>query len=103
MPGRLINDNILLASELIKGYNRKHMTPRAIIKIDLRNAYDSLDWGFLESMLHGFNFPSKFIGWFMECVRTVRYFVMLKGYPLKEVKAQRVLDKGITSLPISLL
>ncbi|XP_056698457.1 uncharacterized protein [Spinacia oleracea] len=33
IPGRSIADNILLASELIKGYNRKYISPRCMIKI----------------------------------------------------------------------
>lgn len=52
IPGRSIPDNILLASELIKGYSRKHISPRCTIKIDLRKAYDSLQWSFLKTMLH---------------------------------------------------
>lgn len=49
--GRQIIDNVLLASDLIKGYGRKGLSPRCVIKIDLRKAYDSVDWPFLEVML----------------------------------------------------
>lgn len=33
--GRNIIDNVLLASELVKGYGRKSLKPRCMIKIDL--------------------------------------------------------------------
>lgn len=49
IPGRQILDNILLASELIKGYGRKNMSPRCMVKIDLRMAYDSVEWPFFTS------------------------------------------------------
>lgn len=41
-----ILDNILLASELIKWYGRKCLSPRGVLKIDLRKAYVSVEWPF---------------------------------------------------------
>ncbi|XP_056685521.1 uncharacterized protein [Spinacia oleracea] len=35
IPERLISDNILLATELIKRYTRAHLSPRCMLKIDL--------------------------------------------------------------------
>ena len=70
IPGRHIADNILLATELIRGYARKHMSPRCIMKVDIRKAYDSVEWSYLETLLHEFGFPNIFIGWIMECVTT---------------------------------
>lgn len=43
VPGRLIFDNILLSHELIKGYQRKNISPRCMIKIDVQKAYDSVE------------------------------------------------------------
>jgi hypothetical protein len=40
-------DNVLLASELIKGYNRAYNSPRCMVKVDIRKVYDSLKWSFL--------------------------------------------------------
>lgn len=36
VPNRTISDNILLATELIKGYTTKQVNPRCMIKIYLR-------------------------------------------------------------------
>lgn len=41
-PGRLINDNIILSTELVKGYERKGVSPRCMLKDDMRKAYDSV-------------------------------------------------------------
>ncbi|XP_056688217.1 uncharacterized protein [Spinacia oleracea] len=38
-----IADNILLATGLIKGYTRTHVSPRCLLKVDLRKAYDSIE------------------------------------------------------------
>ena len=68
MPGRNIYDNILLATELIKGYTTKHISPRCMMKVDLKKACDSIEWPFLNMMLSELGFPTKFIGWVMACV-----------------------------------
>lgn len=47
IPWKHIADNILLATELIKGYTNKYITPRCMIKVDLNKAYDSIEWSFL--------------------------------------------------------
>lgn len=41
--GRHIADNIILATELIRGYGRAHISPRCVIKVDIRKAYDSVE------------------------------------------------------------
>lgn len=43
VPGRGIADNIVLAHELVKSYNRKHISPRCMIKVDIQKAYDSVE------------------------------------------------------------
>ncbi|GKC25229.1 RNA-directed DNA polymerase, eukaryota, reverse transcriptase zinc-binding domain protein [Tanacetum coccineum] len=48
IPGRNIQDNILLIQEIMKGYNRKGGPKRVAIKIDLQKAYDTISWKFLE-------------------------------------------------------
>nr|QIA97950.1 hypothetical protein AP_R.00g000460-v1.0.a3 [Amaranthus palmeri] len=63
IPGRQMADNILLAAELIKGYNRKNNSPRCMIKMDLRKAYDSISWEFLFSVISEMGFPPRFVEW----------------------------------------
>ncbi|XP_070019496.1 uncharacterized protein [Nicotiana sylvestris] len=41
--GRLITDNIILSHELVKGYRRKGVSLRCMIKIDMQKAYDSIE------------------------------------------------------------
>ncbi|KAL0294635.1 UNVERIFIED_CONTAM: hypothetical protein Scaly_3118300 [Sesamum calycinum] len=41
VPGRSISDNILLAQELLAGYNQTRLPERCTIKVDIQKAYDS--------------------------------------------------------------
>ncbi|KAK4383868.1 hypothetical protein Sango_3111900 [Sesamum angolense] len=47
VPGRSITDNILLAQEVMAGYNQKRLPSRCTIKVDIQKAYDSVEWDFL--------------------------------------------------------
>ncbi|XP_019242083.1 PREDICTED: uncharacterized protein LOC109222144, partial [Nicotiana attenuata] len=59
IEGRSILDNVIIAHELVKGYNKKGVSPRCIIKVDIRKAYDSVEWPFLEMVLQEYGFPNK--------------------------------------------
>ncbi|XP_060200597.1 uncharacterized protein LOC132628856 [Lycium barbarum] len=89
VPGRLISDNIILSHELVKGYGRKNISPRCMLKIDMKKAYDSVEWPFLEQILISLNFPDQFVKWIMVCVSTVNYAIVINGklsqtFPVKK-------------------
>ncbi|KAL0290139.1 UNVERIFIED_CONTAM: hypothetical protein Sangu_2586400 [Sesamum angustifolium] len=81
VPGRSIGDNILLAQEIFSGYNRQGLPMRCALKVDLRKAYDTVEWDFLSAVLHLFGFPDIFIGWIEECVTTPMFSVCINGNP----------------------
>lgn len=43
VPGQHIHNHILLAYELIKGYGRKHGTPRCMMQLDIQKEYDMVN------------------------------------------------------------
>ncbi|GJU22274.1 RNA-directed DNA polymerase, eukaryota, reverse transcriptase zinc-binding domain protein [Tanacetum coccineum] len=56
VPGRLIQDNLLITQELLKGYNRKKGPQRCALKIDIAKAYDTVNWKFLENILKQYGY-----------------------------------------------
>ncbi|XP_048493464.1 uncharacterized protein LOC125494011 [Beta vulgaris subsp. vulgaris] len=95
MPGRNISDNILLAIELIKSYNTKHISPRCMLKVDLKKAYDSIEWSFLEAVLNDIGFPSPFVKWIMACVTSVSFSILINnGSSCKPFTARKGLRQG---------
>ncbi|XP_019241883.1 PREDICTED: uncharacterized protein LOC109221907 [Nicotiana attenuata] len=94
IEGRSIIDKILFSHELFKDYNRKGLTPRCLMKVNTKKAYDSLDWQFLRCMLTDLGFPQKFIHWVMECVSTMSYSLMLSGGLTKPFQARRGIRQG---------
>lgn len=56
IPNRHNLDNVILASELVKGYGRKGMSPKCCVKIDLRKAYNFVEMCFVESVSWSWGF-----------------------------------------------
>ncbi|KAL2900560.1 LINE-1 retrotransposable element ORF2 protein [Bienertia sinuspersici] len=65
----------------MKCYRPKSQVEGCIIKVDLKNAYDSIDQSFMENLMHALNFPHKFVQVVMECVPTPTFSLMLNGTP----------------------
>ena len=79
IPRRSISDNILMAQELVRGYNRSSLSPRCAIKIDLQKAFDTLDWNFILEVLSAMKFPRQFIGWIRSCLTTSMFSLSING------------------------
>lgn len=72
---RLMNDNILFAQQLVRRYGRKTSTSRCMMMVDLRKAFDTLSWTFLNSILRSLGFPSLMTDWVMECISIVFFSI----------------------------
>ncbi|XP_058751318.1 uncharacterized protein LOC131624384 [Vicia villosa] len=51
VKGQHLCDHVLLAFELLKGYDRNQSTPKCMMQIDLQKSYDMVDWRALEKVL----------------------------------------------------
>ncbi|CAH9051431.1 unnamed protein product [Cuscuta europaea] len=91
---RLMMDNIFLAQELVKGYTRKHCSPRCMIKVDLRKAYGTISLDFLKSVLLNIGFPLQFVKWIMECVATASFSISINGTLHGFFRGKRGLRQG---------
>ncbi|KAL9224822.1 hypothetical protein vseg_000822 [Gypsophila vaccaria] len=100
IKGRQIVENVLICQDLVRLYGRSACSPRAILKIDLKKAYDSVEWCFLLDMLTALGFPTKFRELIMVCVTTTSYTLYLNGSHFGYFKGKRGLRQGDPLSPL---
>lgn len=79
IKGRFIAHNILICLDIVSQYGRQGASPSCIIKMDMKKAYDSIDWQFLEDLLRALRFPEVFVEIDVECVKTPCFSLMING------------------------
>lgn len=94
MPGHLFLENVLLATEIVHGYSRKNIEPSAMLKVDLRKAFDSVRWDFILSTLTALNLPARFIGWIEQCISTASFSIVVNGHSRGFFKSTQGLRQG---------
>ncbi|GJS66832.1 metallophosphoesterase 1-like protein isoform X1 [Tanacetum coccineum] len=94
VPGILIQDNLLITQELLKGYNRKIGPQRCALKIDIAKAYDTVNWSFLKKILIQYGFHERMIRWIMTCVTSAAFSVCVNGERYRYFKSGRGLRQG---------
>lgn len=96
---RLLVENLLLATEIVKDYHREDVSPRCAMKIDLAKAFDSVHWPFLLNTLNALNMPEKFIHWIELCVCTASFSVQVNGELAGFFRSKRGLRQGCALSP----
>lgn len=98
IPGRRIGDNILLAHDLCHNLHHDKGTGRMCLKIDLRNACDTISWKFLDETLGRFGFNGKWRTWMKACVNAT-FVVNVNGAFSSPFKASNGLCQGDPLVP----
>ncbi|PNX98065.1 ribonuclease H [Trifolium pratense] len=95
IKGRLITDNTIIASEIFHYLaHSKRKNGYVGIKTDMAKAYDRVEWDFLEATLTSMGFPKSMVSTIMNCVRTVKFSILINGHPSQEFYPQRGLRQG---------
>ncbi|KAL2237302.1 UNVERIFIED_CONTAM: hypothetical protein Sindi_0921900 [Sesamum indicum] len=97
--GRLLKqiNTTLLAlpyDRAVYGIQPGRLPPRCALKVDIRKAYDTVEWDFMIAVMELFGFPSPFVKWIEVCVTTPSFSVGLNGKPHGFFKGARGLRQG---------
>ncbi|CAN0907190.1 Transposon TX1 uncharacterized 149 kDa protein [Linum grandiflorum] len=79
--GRLIQDNIIIVHEVLHTFKTRKTGRRRdmCLKLDMKKAYDMVDWDCLDITLQAFGFCSEWRDCISACIRSVRFDVLFNG------------------------
>jgi len=96
---RLLIENLLLATELVKDYHKESVSSRCAIKIDISKAFNSVQWSFIRNILLSMDFPMEFVHWIMLCISTASFSVQVNGELVGFFQSKRGLRQGCSLSP----
>lgn len=85
---RQILDGVLIINEVVDELKRSGRQG-IIFKADFEKAYDTVDWDFIDEMMHHMNFGAKWRMWMWECLSSASTSILVNGSPTEEFRLQR--------------
>lgn len=96
---RLLMENVLLATELVKDYHKESISSRCAMQIDISKSFDFVQWSFLLNTLEALGLPGKFIKWISLCITSASFSVQVNGELAGYFQSKRGLRNGCSLSP----
>ena len=83
VTGCQIHDNILIAHEIMNKFkNTKGKNTWTAIKLNMKKAYNIVEWDFLIQCIIELDFPYQWTNWIRQCISTVSYSIIVNNQPM---------------------
>ena len=87
LPSRSISNGILISNEVIDEAKKLYKEVM-FFKVDFAKAFDSVDWDFLDHMLHKLGFCSQWHFWIWECISPATMLIFVNDSSTREFELQ---------------
>ncbi|XP_019455087.1 PREDICTED: uncharacterized protein LOC109356210 [Lupinus angustifolius] len=100
IKGRSIKDCICIASEAVNMLDHKTFGGNIAIKLDIKKAFDTLEWNFLLQTLQAFGFNQTFINWISLIIHSAKLSITVNGHNIGFINCYRGVRQGDPLSPI---
>lgn len=73
---------------------KRRRLKRIVFKVDFAKAYNTVDWEFLDEMMAGLNFSTKWRKWIRGCISSASTSVLINGSPSNIFNLERGIRQG---------
>lgn len=88
-------DNAIVVQEAIHCFRRNMgRVGNMMLKLDLKKAFDRLEWSFIRKLLHNLGFPTFLITLSMNCISSASISIMVHGKPTTFFEPSRGIRQG---------
>ncbi|XP_059301834.1 uncharacterized protein LOC132053747 [Lycium ferocissimum] len=94
------NTSYKIISKVLSNRPRQNSPSSCLIRIDLKKAYNTVEWDFMEEMIQALNFPHQLIRWTMTCITTPQYTIVINRGLYGCIKGKRGLRQGDPISPL---
>ena len=92
-PGKYIGETIQLITDLMH-YTRKNDISAYILSLDIEKAFDSVEWQYLDYVMHKFNFGAYFMNWIKIFRSNASIKIINNGWTSPPIKITRGVRQG---------
>ncbi|XP_026396607.1 uncharacterized protein LOC113291271 [Papaver somniferum] len=90
VSGRLINDNTIIAHEIIHSMKKKEGEGGWLaLKLDMSKSFYRLEWSFILKVMRSFGFCDEWIQLIQQCITTTSISVLFNGSPCADFNPSR--------------
>jgi len=100
IPGRHIHDCIMTASEAVNLLSKKTHGGNLALKIDIKKAFDTINWKFLIQVLHCFGFNDLFCQWILNILHSAKLSININGKAVGFFSCSRGVRQGDPLSPL---
>ena len=97
---RNIAECVILASEAINVIDKRQFGGNMALKVDIKKAFDTLDWNFLIAVLRQFGFSSVFSDWILAILQSARLSILVNGKAVGFFSCSRGVRQGDPLSPL---
>ncbi|VFQ98285.1 unnamed protein product [Cuscuta campestris] len=98
--GKGIDDQVLMASEMLHNIDKQCEGGKVIIKLDMAKAFDKIEWSFLGGVLDKFGFNPKVQDLLLENLVSTHVSILINGCPTGFFKMKRGVKQGDPLSPL---